>query len=375
MRPLDKRRLAKFERMYDVSQADRASQCRGQFVRSFPISSLPAMKMNDYVIGLGASTFCKQVEQTTKAWASIQGATSEKFGVYFGKTKQDPAKKYRSTKKFGTDPKAAFVLIKAALLHLIDLGQAKKLDFTAIDHNPLSQMFKAKILSLYFPDRFLNICSAEHLADAGMAFNHATDLPISQYQHLLLTDKNNHPVTRSWGNAKFTAYVYEYVLGKGHPAASAPLAPSKKAPPREVDFDRLLADRKAIGEKAEAYALRWEQDRLCGMGFDALINKIEDRRKRPGYGYDFLSHSAPGTERYIEVKAVRKLASNKGHRFLLSQNEYNTSRELGKQDQYFFYLVVFDQNGPTALHPILAKDLYSACTFAPIGFEVQFQLK
>ena len=60
---------------------------------------LAAMTIDDYVIGRGESSFCKQVEQTTKLWAGIQGATSEKFGVYFGKTKQDPTKKYRATKK------------------------------------------------------------------------------------------------------------------------------------------------------------------------------------------------------------------------------------------------------------------------------------
>ena len=257
---------------------------------------LAAMTIDDYVIGRGESSFCKQVEQTTKLWASIQGATSEKFGVYFGKTKQDPTQKYRATKKFGSEPHAAFAKIKAALLDLIALGQAKELDFAAIDQNPLSQMFKAKILSLYFPERFLNICSAEHLADVGTAFKHPNDLPSSQHQHLLLTDKNNHPVTRGWYNTKFTAYLYEYILGQGQALGSQATAGSlisrTKPQPKEVDFDRLLDNRKAIGAAAEAFALAWEQDRLRGMGLDALIKKIEDRRSRPGYGYDFLSHSA-----------------------------------------------------------------------------------
>jgi len=43
---------------------------------------------------------------------------------------------------------------------LLDLGQKcaeNTPDFSALDENPLSQMFKAKILSLYFPERFLNV--------------------------------------------------------------------------------------------------------------------------------------------------------------------------------------------------------------------------
>jgi hypothetical protein len=57
--------------------------------------------------------------------------------------------------------------VRAALLDLVALGATKNLDFAAIDANPLSQMFKAKILSLYYPERFLAVCSSEHLEMLG----------------------------------------------------------------------------------------------------------------------------------------------------------------------------------------------------------------
>jgi hypothetical protein len=47
------------------------------------------------------------VESGTKAWANIQGPTSFKFGIYFGKTRSDPTRKYRFADKFGTTEKDA----------------------------------------------------------------------------------------------------------------------------------------------------------------------------------------------------------------------------------------------------------------------------
>lgn len=39
-----------------------------------------------------------------------------------------------------------------------------------------------------------------------------------------------------------------------------------------------------------------------------IVDKIEDRRDCPGYGHDFLSHSANDEHRYIEVKCLAKLS-------------------------------------------------------------------
>jgi hypothetical protein len=156
-----------FEAHYDSSHADSALQTRGLFLDAFPLHSLDKLTLQNYVVGHGERTFCNLVESGTKAWANIQGATSFKFGVYFGRTKADPNRKYRFTAKFGTNERDAFANVKAALLDLVALGASPSPDFVAIDANPLSQMFKAKILSLYYSDRFLAVCSSEHLDMLG----------------------------------------------------------------------------------------------------------------------------------------------------------------------------------------------------------------
>src|SRR5262249_54897648 len=105
-----------------------------------------------------------------------------------------------------------------------------------------------------------------------------------------------------------------------------------------------------------------------------LIDKIEDRRKRPGYGHDFLSYSTDGEYRYIEVKSVARVSD--GHRFFLSDNEHKTSLTAKHCDDYYFYLVFFDgKRSPAELLAIVAHQLYPKAEMFPSSYEVRFDRK
>lgn len=365
--------LRAFESAYDVTHEDIAAQTRGEFLKAFPLKSLSHLELDNYVIGHQRPTFCAHVEAKTRPWANIQGATSEKFGIYFGKTKTDLQKKYRFTRRFGNTRDDAFRSVKTALLQLIQLGQAAQLDFAEIDKNLLSQMFKAKILSLYFPDKFLNVCSADHLETLGAELGCGNDRPSSEYQHRLLTVKLSNTTTRTWSNPKFMSFLYRtYLPSDGNKLAATILAPKKKVH-RKVNFEDIQGQRDRIGKAAEAYALEWERRRLEGIGYTELASKIDDRRDRPGYGYDFLSHTSPKQKRFIEVKAVGKLPGGKGHRFFLSDNEHIVSTSDEHQGAYFFYLVFFDTDGkPSELRPIRADELYQQSEMLPAAYVVRF---
>ncbi len=191
----DKGAPLKFETEYDTSLEDKAIQTRGQFVKKFARHQLKNLTLSEYVVGHQTASFCNFVESKTRTWASIQGATSRKFGIYFGRSKSDPTKKYRFTKKFGDSTQNAFKSVKTALLDLVQMGEEEFPDFEAIDVNPLTQMFKAKILSLYYPKRFLAVCSSEHLDMLGSILGFPDNLPHCRYQNLLLTSKAGNPIT------------------------------------------------------------------------------------------------------------------------------------------------------------------------------------
>jgi len=366
--------LHKFDASCNRTREDLALRSRGDFLRAFPIEQLPHIEVDDYVIGLKKPTFCDYVEPKTSSWAVIMGATAFKFGIYYGRTKSDPAMIYRFTAKFGDTKEAAFKAVKETLLGLVSLGGQPDPDFEAIDDNPLSQLFKAKILSLYYPQRFLNVCSKDHLEMLGNELGYGEERYTSEYQHLLLQAKLDNAITKSWSNPKFMMFLYETYIHRDDAATAADIEEPKDRKHRRVNMEDMQRQWGAIGRVAEDYALNWEKERLRGADLEHLIPRIEDRRDRPGFGYDLLSYTAPGKERYIEVKSVGTLPGAKGYRFFLSDNEHSVSQSAAHCDAYFFYLVFFDREGkPAELWPIAASELYKRAAMKPASYLVGFQ--
>src|SRR5262245_26991515 len=99
--------LKEFDRDFDTSYEDRAGQTRGAFLEAFPLERLKDMTVDEYVIGRRQPTFCDHLEQRTRPWANILGATAFKFGIYYGHTKSDPRQQYRFVKRAGKTPKEA----------------------------------------------------------------------------------------------------------------------------------------------------------------------------------------------------------------------------------------------------------------------------
>ena len=371
--PLTVAGLKAFDAAYDSTNEDLALQSRGAFIKAFPIRKLAGMTIDQYVIGLQSPTFCSYVEAKTRHWAAIQGSPAFKFGVYFGKTKSDPHKRYHSTRKFGNNAEEAFTAVKAALLELVHEGAKNKPDFAAIDANPLSQMFKAKILSLYFPGRFLAVCSKEALELLAGETDLPDDLRYSEIQNRLLDVKADNHVTRVWSNPRFMRFLYDTYVRQKSKKLSVDRKPRKKAH-RKVNFEDIQTQRGAIGKKAEKFALQWERDRLIGAELAHLIDDIDDRTDCPSYGYDFLSHTSAKKPRYIEVKSISK--HSRRHRFFLSDNEHTVSCSPEHRNAYYFYLVALNDKGkPVELTPWLAANLYATADIAPASYTVLFDLE
>jgi hypothetical protein len=367
--------LHTFAQNFDTVYEDKAVNTRGQFLHYYPLGQLENITLDDYVIGKGTASFCACVEAKTKAWANMQGATANKFGIYFGKTKSDPTMRYRFTKKFGNTEDEAFNGVKNALLNLVTAGQSK--NFSEIDENPLSQMFKAKILSLYFPELYLNICSSEHLKQIAIGMEISEKKFVSEYQHLLIEKKISNEITKDWSNPKFMSFLYaKFIRGELNTPSSAEFKQPRKKSRRKFNFEDITTNRDAIGKASEEFAVEWERNRLIGLGYQELVAKIEDRRNVPSYGYDYLSFSAPGHERYIEVKSVGRDKKEGCFRFFLSENEYSISLSDESSRDYFFYLVLYSKDGkPYDLLAKRAKEFYSSSEISPCAYVVRFDFE
>ena len=359
--------LTTFDNTFDRSYEDRANQTRGSFLNAFPLDALGHMTLDQYVIGRRQPTFCDYLEQRTRPWANILGATAFKFGIYYGVTKSDRRPRYRFVKRAGSSPKEAFDWLKSHLLDLVKAGSA--LDFEAIDKNSISQMVKAKVLSLYFPDQFLNVCSSEHLDALAAELGLDEGAWTSEKQHLLLQAKLQNSTTMNWSNPKFMTFLYNTYLRSADEQEHVRKDSLKKYP--KIDIDEMLANQKRIGEKSEAFALQWEEERLRGLGF--MNPNVEDRRDTPACGYDFLSNTNGAEIRHIEVKSAGRDWIGGGYRFFLSENQRKVSLEPESGSSYYFYLVFYGKDGePMSLKPWRPLDLYEICTFGSNGFVLSF---
>jgi hypothetical protein len=364
-----------FDKTYDGLWEDEADMQRGEFLDRFPVYSLPALTLQEYAIGQNrGQTFCHWAEPGTDKWARIKGATADKFGIYYGFAGKGSKERYRYTKKYAKDlpPSGAedkvFPIVHAELLKLVE--SARDLNFPLVDENNLSQMLKAKVISLYFDDLYLPICSKEKLLVLAEELEIYSDSP-SQIQHELLELKQVAPIFMGWSNLKLSDFLLRLASGgsKGLAPAQPTTPPRKPKVPNlnyEPNFEELAKAAREKGEKSERFAHDQEKHRLRSRGQKALIPKIQDRTKKPRYGYDFESFSDGGEPRYIEVKTFT------GSRFFLSANELRMAQDEELGSRYFFYLVTYDKHGePEQCLIYRASDVLGWCDLLPQTFMVK----
>ena len=144
--------------MADTQESIDLETLRREFVARFNRQKLASLTLEEYALNsqdssVSKDSFCYWLERKTGSLGSIIGSSSIKFGVYYGKQGKDTAFKWRWTSWTNEN----FDTIKKELLDLYDAGEQK--DIGTIKSNHLSPMVKGKFLSLYFPDRYLNIFS------------------------------------------------------------------------------------------------------------------------------------------------------------------------------------------------------------------------
>lgn len=194
---------------------------------------------------------------------------------------------------------------------------------------------------------------------------------------MLVEKKLANKITKDWSNPKFMSFLYaKFIRGDLKTSSSATVKKPRKQVRRRVNFEDIAANQYATGKASEEFAIEWEKNRLIGLGYQELAAKIEDRRDMPSYGYDYLSFSAPGRERYIEVKSVGRDRNEECFRFYLSENELSVSNSDESSNDYYFYLVLYGKDGtPCDLIARHAKEFYLTSEIIPCAYVVRFDLE
>mgnify|MGYP001225466958 FL=1 len=355
---------------------------RQAFVRDYPIDRITGLTLDEYVIGKGSEnrSFCYRIERELDQLGRILGATANKFGVYYGKTKSDATMQYRFASHWGETVNEAFDKVKESISDL--LVNADNTDI--INQNLLSPMFKGKILFLFHPEKFLNIYSYNHLSHFTAHLNIITkNTKELDLQKSLMDYKATWSELQNVSPFLYGALLYDQF---GHPmkdtsqqipllstavaGASVSNTPTTAKPTRQnPDYEELQRNRKIIGDRGEKIVLELEIKRLKDAGRNDLAERVlhiadTDDSK----GFDILSFDDDGTERKIEVKSTSMDSFYKG--FFLSVNELEKSKIL---DNYYLYLVSSAMTNKPLINQI-PKPAYSEpeeFTLSPVLYNVR----
>lgn len=367
---------ARFENRIDSILKKRKTlyDLRKSFSAYYTLGRIKSMSLDDYALGKTGKkssssnnkfNFCYTLERQLDELGRMLGGTSSKFGIFY-KRKEG---KYCYVSKFGSSKEKAYSKIKQSIIDLIEDGKKEEID--NIVNNIISPMFKGKILSTYFPDRYLNIFSNDHLKYFLVQLNLDTKELIRsdavRKREALREFKDKDSVMRDWSLDIFTYFLYSCYPGEP-PSRSKnqklndvlenyrnPDFPSnivsscidlKILPPslsskknrisskgkKNPNYEEEARKLKKLGDRGEKIVLDMEKQRL------RLRADLAKKVKKANYdykGYDIKSFEDDGSIRYIEVKAT-KSKNFSTTSFFLSANELTKAKEL---NNYYIYIV------------------------------------
>lgn len=399
---------AKFEptRLERQKEYEEFGAIRAEFIRRFPASAIAGLTLKAYAIGGGEEdNFCYWVERKTRRLGSILGATALKFRVYYDKeeAKYVHQKGYESAEAALGDTKA---LIGALL------SAAKTGDAVSIEDNALAPMFKGKLLSLYYPDRFVPIFADSHLDH----FLRHLLLPSSGLSNVAKNQslgrfKGADQVMARWSPYEFMQFLY---FAFGRPSDDGMRESVATELQEHLDFQKdfpaiktivprditgtiekpagvrtfgLTDNTAALGQRAsqeelgqrglqgELIALQFERERLRRAGKPDLVKRIEHTAlSRPAAGYDILSFEEDGTLRMIEVKATVAAPSAQTS-FFLTRNELETGKKtVGSGGRFFLYRIFSVKSKSPEVFCVPFDELLEAASLEALVYEVAFRL-
>ncbi len=215
----DKTAIIEFDEKDNKKDREELEKLRKQFEDKFSIDKIAQLKIDDYIVGKqNKESFCYWLETRLEELGNIHGSNASKFGVYYGKKGDDKELKYHFVKKYGKDSDDRFSNIKNEIIELIKNGKENQIKKIRLSKIPPT--FRGKILSTYFPDKYLNIFSEEHLDYflTQLKINYTNKMDIIDKQELLLNAKLADDILSKWSISKYSCFLYNNF---GYPNNSA----------------------------------------------------------------------------------------------------------------------------------------------------------
>jgi len=340
---------------------------REGFVKRFTRKKILSMTLDEYVVGKESKTsFCYQIERTLYGLGSITGQPASKFGIWYSPQEN----KYKYDERFGKNVKEAFSRIRESIVELLENGENH--DYESIISNPLNSLIKGKILSVYFPDDYLNIFSLKHinhyLVSLDLDTKELMDSNVVYKRKALVDFKNRDKDMKKWSIDIFALFLWSHYPKEPLDPKDIAVTPKDKeivfptinsisfieqelstdykskepktySTTASPDYEKEAKKYKMVGDRGEYVVIQAEISRLV-KELSISENKAKKlikwvSRESDTYGYDILSVNKDMSPRYIEVKATQGKPGDAD--FYYTQNELETAKKQG--ENYYIYLV------------------------------------
>lgn len=183
---------------------------RAMFLSDYPIESIKMLSLNDYIFapkGYGNPySFCRRMRYETKWIASMGNAWPDVFGIYLkGGTEIKLSKTF--SELYGSDYSEAFKSIKNEIFDL--LKAAERDEHETIAASILNSIFKYKLLLIYYPQKYIPVCTKATMRGyfEAVGLEYDPEQPMI-YQNLELVHfKEKSPEFREWSNWLFMTFL------------------------------------------------------------------------------------------------------------------------------------------------------------------------
>lgn len=212
------KRIDFFEKQLEndyLKQEKEIEKRRRKFVSEYSISAIPNLALDDYVSGLKTSgldkdynNFCYKLEIGLKDMGDFRVARVNKFGVYYS---VKHGRYMSDEKKFGADVDKAFRIVKGLICELLRAGGES--DDEAILASPLVPTYKYRLLSVYYPEKYICIFSEKHISEFLDKLNLSCGKNISMLdkQRALFKWRDGNVRTEGWSNYILMTFLYNCI--------------------------------------------------------------------------------------------------------------------------------------------------------------------
>jgi 5-methylcytosine-specific restriction endonuclease McrBC GTP-binding regulatory subunit McrB len=210
---------------YTISQEyiDSKEKGRLEFLTKFPKEKIPELSLDEYVLGTDKESFCywlefKKVEDKVILFG-IGGGNASKFGLYKfkdGSYQIGYGKKKKTL--IGKELEEYFSSIKNTITQALKYVSENKISEIKKMNIPFGNMILLKILSIYYPDKFITIGSSNVLIDLAKFINvQNIDLDSNNLIEINFECKkaiDAIPEFKNWSNEKIGTFIWNYFDGE-----------------------------------------------------------------------------------------------------------------------------------------------------------------